>query len=465
MIISFFLALGLGSIVAMVPALMTDRYARISHGYQGDFCNHFDHDEKPTECRLGGDDAQNAAATCALFQNLIQFFASPVVGSTSDEKGRKGILLLGIILGSIAPMTLVLMQSYKSLHPSLYYAGLSISGLVQVMPIMFSSLADIMPPMLRAPVFGISVAAFYIALSISPTIATFANNRFVPVFSYIMILIAFFFTLFFMPETLPPETKQAALVLREQERMKSEYEMQPYRKMIFRPFRDLSILNRNRFSRIIAILVILSSMVGSSDKTVLLYYLENYLNFRASDVARFFLLHGLGAVFVQMLILKKLTGIVGERNVLMIAYLFGGLYNFLYGIARAKSTVYLGGSIAALATMAVPTLASMNSFNGAAHEQGILQGAVSSISALADGFGPMILKYVYDATKDGALLGPGTMFFVGTALFLISAYYAFTLPAEQANSKRRNSVSMNQMVLLENDHLADIEDNANDGHF
>lgn len=69
---------------------MTDRYARISHGYQGDFCNHFDHDEKPTECRLGGDDAQNAAATCALFQNLIQFFASPVVGSTSDEKGRKG---------------------------------------------------------------------------------------------------------------------------------------------------------------------------------------------------------------------------------------------------------------------------------------------------------------------------------------------------------------------------------------
>jgi len=63
-------------------------------------------------------------------------------------------------------------------------------------------------------------------------------------------------------------------------------------------------------------------------------------------------------------------------------------------------------------------------------EQGRIQGALYSLSALASGLGPVVMRFVYHYTKDmhGRILGPGTMFLVASCLYLVAIYAAYLLP-------------------------------------
>lgn len=85
------LAIGLGSTIGVVPAVMGDRFARLYHGYQGEeHCSSFDSSQKPEACFLGGSDAQAAASIANLINNSLTFVTASLTGSLSDEYGRKG---------------------------------------------------------------------------------------------------------------------------------------------------------------------------------------------------------------------------------------------------------------------------------------------------------------------------------------------------------------------------------------
>jgi hypothetical protein len=91
LILCVLLALGFGSTVGVVPAVMSDRYARLNHGYDDPTeCAKWSIEDKPHECLLGSADAQNAAAYESLVSNMFTFITSSMIGSISDEIGRKG---------------------------------------------------------------------------------------------------------------------------------------------------------------------------------------------------------------------------------------------------------------------------------------------------------------------------------------------------------------------------------------
>jgi hypothetical protein len=48
----------------------------------------------------------------------------------------------------------------------------------------------------------------------------------------------------------------------------------------------------------------------------------------------------------------------------------------------------------------------------------------------------MLLRFIYHLTKDGAFLGPGSMFVVASGIYLIAVYCAYSLP-DEANSLRK----------------------------
>lgn len=86
-----FLAMGLGSTIGVVPAVMTDRYARLNHGYEGEMdCAEYEMALKPLACLAGSADAQNAHAYGNLVSNVLTFITSSLMGSLSDEHGRRG---------------------------------------------------------------------------------------------------------------------------------------------------------------------------------------------------------------------------------------------------------------------------------------------------------------------------------------------------------------------------------------
>ena len=95
LILVLLLALGFGSTVGIVPAVMTDRYARLNHGYADPrSCADWSMKDKPHECLAGSGDAQNGAAYENLLSNMLTFITSSLVGSISDEKGRRGTFAL-----------------------------------------------------------------------------------------------------------------------------------------------------------------------------------------------------------------------------------------------------------------------------------------------------------------------------------------------------------------------------------
>merc|ERR1712238_452578 len=62
--------------------------------------------------------------------------------------------------------------------------------------------------------------------------------------------------------------------------------------VLVRPIQEMSILNRNTFFRIVSCLAFCTGMVTSGDQVLLLYYLEDQLNFNQQDVSLMFLIIG-----------------------------------------------------------------------------------------------------------------------------------------------------------------------------
>jgi hypothetical protein len=70
---------------------MTDRYARLNYGYSDERdCADYGMGEKPQECLDGSADAQYAVAVESMISNGFTFLTSSLIGSLSDEYGRKG---------------------------------------------------------------------------------------------------------------------------------------------------------------------------------------------------------------------------------------------------------------------------------------------------------------------------------------------------------------------------------------
>ena len=163
-------------------------------------------------------------------------------------------------------------------------------------------------------------------------------------------------------------------------------------------------------------------------RTLLIYYLEERLSFNDRDIAHMFLLMGLLGIFVQAFVLKYFIDCMGERRVVIFAFLLGFIHNLVYGLAGKKSMIFVGVALSAFVGMSFPTISAIKSNNVEQSEQGRIQGALYSLSALASALGPLLMHFVYHYTKDGALLGPGSMFVAASFLYLIAVYCAHELP-------------------------------------
>ena len=257
-----------------VPAVMTDRYARLNYGYADDKdCADYTMPEKPQACLDGSADAQSAVAVEQMISNILTFFTSSLIGSISDEHGRKRILVLGVFLSSLSPLCLLLLQACPDMSPFSYYAAGTLTGLVNWTAVALSSLSDVMPPQWRAPSFGLLLAGFSLGFAMAPQLALMLGHWNVTILSLANVWIGLLVIVFFLPETLPPATAAHARVVRE-ERMHGLTGTKRILWTMYRPLWELSILNRSTLFRLLTLLAFFSRMVSAGDQTLLIYYLE-----------------------------------------------------------------------------------------------------------------------------------------------------------------------------------------------
>ena len=89
---------------------------------------------------------------------------------------HSGLMLLGLVLGVTAPLCLVLLQLFDTMDPAVYYAANALSGLVSWTNLALSSLSDVMPPLWRAPAFGLVLAGLSLGLAFSPLLVVFLSH-------------------------------------------------------------------------------------------------------------------------------------------------------------------------------------------------------------------------------------------------------------------------------------------------
>jgi MFS family permease len=188
--------------------------------------------------------------------------------------------------------------------------------------------------------------------------------------------------------------------------------------VLLRPFREMSILYRNTFLRILTLASFLSAAVYSTDVSLVLFYIEEHLNVRDSDIAQMFFYMGILGVILQALGLQPLMNCLGEKRLLIISFLSGTLHNFLYGAARDKATITVALSFSQITKLNYPILSSLASKAVDTDEQGQVQGALLATNALAGALGPVCMNYIYKQTKN-THLGPGTMFLLASFLYFL----------------------------------------------
>jgi hypothetical protein len=369
-------------------------------------------------------------------------------------------MVLGILLSTLSPLCLVLLQLFPSMSPKWYYAAGAITGLVNWIAVALSALSDVMPSKWRAPSFGLLLAGFSLGFAVAPTLALLLDHLHVSLLALTMVLTGLCITACCFPETLSPQAAADAQRSREAEVQDATISGKIVWNLL-RPFRELSILNRNRLFRLLSVLAFFSGMVMSADRTLLLYYVEDRLSFNDHDIALMFSIVGILGIFAQAVVLKPLNDGVGEKYVITICFFLGAIDNFMYGVAKNKATIFVAIAISAFTGMAFPTISAIKSNNVVRSllscrcfgtynivrsplpflqlesEQGRVQGALYSIQALASGTGPVILRYVYHHTKNGAFFGPGTMFVFASGLYLVASACACALPGEQSDSRQK----------------------------
>jgi len=278
------------------------------------------------------------------------------------------------------PLALVLLQLYPMTNPVWFYAADVTSNLLSWITISLSAISDVIPNKWRSSCFGILFGGFSLGLALSPILAIPLSHFEVSCLSLVLSTGGFLYSLFYLPETLSKETSEKMRRLRQVAEAEALYvvygnnnnsvliaaakqRIAKLTRILFRPFREMLILNRNYFFRLLAVLAFFSGMSTSGDETLLLYYTEQQLNFKDKDVAVLFIIIGLLGITVQGFGLHRMTVWLGEKRVVVVAFFFGAFHNCIYAFAATKLDIFVAAGIGSVELMAFPTISAIKANN------------------------------------------------------------------------------------------------------
>ncbi|HWG10105.1 MAG TPA: TCR/Tet family MFS transporter [Rhodanobacteraceae bacterium] len=328
---------------------------------------------------IGGSIAKAAvwqSAFGTLFM-LMQFVCSPIQGALSDRFGRRAVILiscfgLGIdfIVMALTPVLWLL------------FIGRGISGMCAASNSTASAyVADITPRDKRAAAFGLIGAAFGIGFVVGPAVGS-ALAHFglrAPFWGAAFLsLVNFCFGLFVLPESLPKERRSARIDWRHAN-----------------PLGSLLLLRRYPQVFGLASVFFLIALAQFSLNSTYVLYTDFRYGWGPVTVGNTLSLVGLCTAIVQAVLVRKLMPRLGERHMMLIGLSFCTLGYLCFGLAPEAWIFLAGIPLLCLGGLSGPPAQSMITHQVDPHEQGRLQGALTSLQSLAGIFGPALFANLF----------------------------------------------------------------------
>ncbi len=353
---------------------------------------------------MGGDTAR-AAAVYGVFGTTwaaMQFVAAPVLGALSDRFGRRRVILISCTgLG----LDYVLM----ALAPGIgwLFVGRVISGITSAsFATAGAYVADVSPPEKRAAGFGLMGAAFGLGFVLGPALGGLLGNvnpRLPFWVSGTLALLNALYGYFVLPESLPPE-RRVPFTWRRASPIGSFVLLRSHPELL-----GLAGING---------LYLLSHTALPS--TFVLFAAYQY-GWDERAVGLTMALMGVCSMIVQGGLVRRVVARFGERRSLAIG-LTAGIVGFLtYGIGTSGTAALWAIPFLSLMGFFTPSVQALMTRHVAAHEQGRLQGANSSMMGIAGMIGPALFTQVFSHS-----IAPGTSIHLPGAPFLVAALLLLT---------------------------------------
>jgi DHA1 family tetracycline resistance protein-like MFS transporter len=354
--------------------------------------------------------ASQYAMWLVLLYSVMQFVFSPIIGGLSDQYGRRKILLITLLGFAVDSL-------FQALAPTIawLFVGRAISGILGASFTTANAyIADVSPPEKRSQNFGMIGAAFGIGFIIGPTIGgllgTFGPRT--PFYaSAILSMCNWIYGYFVLPESLAPENR---------------------RKFDFKranPFSSLKNLQRYPIVLAMVTALFLVYIASYAPQSTWSFYTIEKFGWNELEIGLSLGFVGLMIAIVQGGLIRRIIPKFGQVKTLYFGLIINIFGQMAFAFASSGWMMYAIMVPFALSGLVNPAFQGIISNEVKPNEQGELQGALTSVIALASIIGQplMLLLFGTFSAKDTSYYFPGAPFFVGSLLCFMSLLFTYRL--------------------------------------
>lgn len=352
--------------------------------------------------QLHGGNTAVAAHTVGLLGSLfavMQFIFSPILGSLSDRWGRRPIILGSLFGAGLDFLLLAWAPTLPWFFVARIVAGITSANISAAT----AYIADITPPEKRAASFGLIGAAFGIGFVLGPALGGWLGEyhlRLPFLISAALVLTNWLYGYFVLPESLPLEHRR------------------PFSWAKANPLGSLRFLSRAPFLFRFASALFLVNMGHFILHNVWVLYTGHRYGWSSRQVGLSLTLVGVLSGLVQGVLAGRIISWLGEGRAVVVGVCLSVLSFVGYGFAPTGPVICGVLVLGCLSGFSGPAMQSLLSHQVGPSEQGALQGALGSLTSLANIAAPLLgttaLAWGIAEARNPAV--PGLPFFVSAAL-------------------------------------------------
>lgn len=342
---------------------------------------------------------------------VVQFFASPILGTLSDRVGRRPLILLSNLGTSLDYVIMALAPNVGWLFVGRVLSGATTASIT----VASAYVADVTPEDKRAGAYGMISAAFGVGFVVGPWIGGMlgAHDPRLPFWvAGALSLVNFLYGFLVLPESLKHDDRNAFSWKRAN------------------PLGSVKMLRRHPELAGLALVGLIGYVAHEALPQLFVLYTKYAYSWSMAMVGNALAVVGIFTIAISAAVIGPTVKVLGERRALVVGLFFGAVGFALYG--GNQLLFWIAMPVNMLWMIASSSSQALMTRRVAKNEQGELQGAINMLRSLGMFIGPLLFSTVFaystrDATQPHAWPGPSLAWFVAAALLFASIFLAWSV--------------------------------------
>ena len=351
-------------------------------------------------------DASLLSGLFATIFAVVQFFASPILGTLSDRLGRRPVVLLSNFGTALDYVILAAAPNLAWLFVGRVLSGATTASIT----VASAYIADVTPEDKRAGAYGMISAAFGVGFVIGPAIGGLLAVHGLRIPFWVagaLSLLNFFYGFFVLPESLAPEHRN------------------PFSWQRANPLGSLRMLRRHAELAGLATSNLIGYVAHEALPQLFVLYTMLVYGWAMSTIGISLAIVGVFTILVSAFVIQPVVDRVGERRAEFLGLLLGAIGFCMYG--GSQLLFFLAIPVNMLWMVAGSASQALMTRRVGKNEQGELQGAINLLRSIGMLIGPAIFTgtFAYSISASHPWHAPSAAWYLGGALLVLAALVAW----------------------------------------